>query len=176
MKPQLPIEVDEATGVWSTDGLPMLYVPRHFFVNNHAAIEAALGVEKYAPLVYDAGYASAHFWCASESQTHGLAPLATYEHYLKRLSQRGWGRFSFATIDAAHGTAQIRLEHSAFVLARPGVQGRLCYLFAGWFAGAMDWVLEQSNGAARTSSHESSCAAEGHAHCVFRVSPLAPPA
>ena len=26
MKPQLPIDVDEETGVWTTDGLPMLYV------------------------------------------------------------------------------------------------------------------------------------------------------
>ena len=43
MKPQVPIEVDESTGVWTTDGLPMLYVPRHFFVNNHTAIEEALG-------------------------------------------------------------------------------------------------------------------------------------
>ena len=42
MKPSLPIDVDEHTGVWRTDGLPMLYVPRHFFTNNHVAIEAAL--------------------------------------------------------------------------------------------------------------------------------------
>jgi predicted hydrocarbon binding protein len=152
----------------------MLYVPRHFFVNTHIAIEPALGVEKYAPLVYEAGYASAHFWCASESRTHGLAPLATYEHYLTRLSQRGWGRFAFTAVDAERGTAQIRLEHSAFVLARPGVQGRLCYLFAGWFAGAMDWVLEQAPTALRTLSHEATCAAEGHSHCVFSVRPLEP--
>ena len=38
-----PIDVDADTGVWSTNGLPMLYVPRHFFINNHLAIEAALG-------------------------------------------------------------------------------------------------------------------------------------
>lgn len=37
--PQLPIEVDSETGVWTSDALPMLYVPRHFFVNNHMGIE-----------------------------------------------------------------------------------------------------------------------------------------
>ncbi len=26
--PQLPIEVDSETGVWTSDALPMLYVPR----------------------------------------------------------------------------------------------------------------------------------------------------
>ncbi|MGF4001748.1 DUF5943 domain-containing protein, partial [Staphylococcus aureus] len=35
MQPQLPINVDPDTGVWTTDALPMLYVPRHFFTNNH---------------------------------------------------------------------------------------------------------------------------------------------
>ncbi len=37
MAPELPIEVDVETGVWTTDALPMLYVPRHFFINNHSA-------------------------------------------------------------------------------------------------------------------------------------------
>ena len=41
--PQLPIEVDSETGVWTSDALPMLYVPRHFFVNNHIGIEEVLG-------------------------------------------------------------------------------------------------------------------------------------
>ena len=41
--PQLPIEVDSETGVWTSDALPMLYVPRHFFVNNHMGIEEVLG-------------------------------------------------------------------------------------------------------------------------------------
>jgi hypothetical protein len=45
--PQIPIEVDEATGVWRTDGLPMVYLPRHFLVNNHLAVEEALGLDAY---------------------------------------------------------------------------------------------------------------------------------
>ncbi|MGB0958234.1 MAG: DUF5943 domain-containing protein, partial [Litorivicinus sp.] len=46
--PEMPIQVDDETGVWTTDALPMLYVPRHFFVNNHVAVEDALGAEVYA--------------------------------------------------------------------------------------------------------------------------------
>ena len=187
MKPLIPIEVDEATGVWTTDGLPMVYVPRHFFVNNHTAIEEALGREKYAKLLYDAGYKSAYFWCASEAKTHGLAGLPVFEHYLKRLSQRGWGQFRFQTVDARSGAAEIRLENSLFVLAQAASMANAtgaaqataaaspaatrCYMFAGWFAGAMDWVLETSGAHVKTHSGEVHCGGDGHSHCLFRVSP-----
>ena len=171
MKPQVPIEVDEASGVWTTDGLPMLYVPRHFFVNNHTAIEGALGREKYSSLLYDAGYKSAYFWCASESSTHGLSGVAVFEHYLERLSQRGWGQFSFQTLAGSSAVADIRLENSLFVLASPEARGRLCYMFSGWFAGAMDWVLETSARPVKTLSVETQCGGEGHAHCMFSVRP-----
>lgn len=205
MQPQVPIEVNEATGVWTTDGLPMLYVPRHFFVNNHTAIEEALGREKYATLLYDAGYKSAYFWCASEAKTHGLSGLPVFEHYLKRLSQRGWGQFRFQTADAKTGAAEIRLENSLFVLAQAAhgaggpasaahaassaggpatasvalrqaapagtPAGTRCYMFAGWFAGAMDWVLDTSGVGVKTHSAELQCGGQGHAHCLFRVRP-----
>lgn len=171
MKPQLPIEVDEETGVWTTDGLPMLYVPRHFFTNNHIAIEAALGRERYAQQLYDAGYKSAFYWCAKESQTHGLSGLAVYEHYLKRLSQRGWGLFAFESADAETGHARITLRHSSFVLQQPEARGKLCYMFAGWFSGAMDWVGQDTGRDYATTSGETQCAAECHDHCVFTVAP-----
>ncbi len=192
MQPQVPIEVNESTGVWTTDGLPMLYVPRHFFVNNHTAIEEALGREKYATLLYDAGYKSAYFWCASEAKTHGLSGLPVFEHYLKRLSQRGWGQFRFQAADGKTGAAEIRLENSLFVLAQAANQaatahaahgaggpaaaagtppGTRCYMFAGWFAGAMDWVLDTSSVGVKTHSTELQCGGQGHSHCLFRVRP-----
>lgn len=173
MQPQLPIEVNEETGVWTTDGLPMLYVPRHFFVNNHVAIEAALGRELYAKQLYDAGYKSAYFWCEKESATHGLAGLPVFEHYLKRLSQRGWGLFAFARADTETGAASITLHHSCFVKQQPDSHDKLCFMFAGWFAGAMDWVAKDTGRNYATSSCESQCEAEGHTHCVFTVTPKA---
>jgi Domain of unknown function (DUF5943)/V4R domain len=177
MQPQLPIEVNADTGVWTTDGLPMVYVPRHFFVNNHVETEAVVGRAVYAPALYKAGHRSAYFWCQQEAATHGLTGMAVYEHYLKRLSQRGWGLFKFISADATTGHAQIQLDHSVFVLAQgiagvPVDRSKVCYLFAGWFSGAMDWVLETSGSTVRTTSTETQCAAEGHAHCVFTVSPL----
>lgn len=188
MTPQLPIDVDADTGVWTTDGLPMIYVPRHFFVNNHVETEAVVGRALYAPALYKAGHRSAYFWCQQEAATHGLAGMAVCEHYLKRLSQRGWGRFSLLSADAGAGRARVRVEHSVFVLAQ-GIAGvpvrhdKLCYAFAGWFSGAMDWVLESGGSAVRTTCAEDRCAAQAPAadaaaadaaprHCIFDVHPL----
>ena len=44
-KPQVDIQVDDVTGRWSVDGLPMILVPQHL-LNNHYAVEAVLGPEK----------------------------------------------------------------------------------------------------------------------------------
>ncbi len=173
MNPQVPINVNEQTGVWSTDGMPMLYVPRHFFINNHAAVEAALGHEAYARILYGAGHRSAYHWCKQEAREHRLAGLAVYEHYLTRLSQRGWGLFRLTDADPTAMTARIVLRHSAFVLGQPQAAGKCCHMFSGWFAGAMDWLADQHGGATRAQCVESQCAAEGHAHCEFTVSPVA---
>lgn len=174
MQPQIPIDVDPQTGVWHTDGLPMLYVPRHFFANNHLAIEHALGREAYGAILQQSGHKSAYHWCAKESQTHGIRGMAVFEHYLKRLSQRGWGQFTMVEADTAASRARIDLRHSLFVLAQPGTHGRLCYMFAGWFAGAMDWVADTAAESVRTGPRakaaETRCAGEGHQCCTFVVS------
>jgi hypothetical protein len=48
--------------------------------------------------------------------------MEVFEHYLSRLSQRGWGQFSFIEADEVTGNASIRLDNSCFVLAQ-GVAG-----------------------------------------------------
>lgn len=62
-----------------------------------------------------------------EAECHGLEGVAVFEHYMKRLSQRGWGLFKIQDIDLDKGTASVKLEHSAFVyVQRQGrAQGRL---------------------------------------------------
>lgn len=174
MQPQVPIEVDESTGVWRTDGLPMLYVPRHFFVNNHFAVEKALGRDAYSSQLYDAGYRSAYFWCEEAGNQRGLKGMAVFAHYLERLSQRGWGQFSFVADDASEGTAEIRLFNSLFVLGMPSHHGKLCYMFEGWFAGAMDWVCTELGHRATSTCVETQCAAEGFGYCLFSVGPGSP--
>ncbi|OLO06897.1 hydrocarbon binding protein [Salinicola sp. MH3R3-1] len=158
--PELPIDVDSDTGVWTTDALPMLYVPRHFFINNHVAIEAALGVEAYAKILYDAGYKSAWFWCEKEAELHGIEGAAVFEHYMNRLSQRGWGKFTTESIDLDAGTARVCLEHSCFVYQLGKTGKREEYMFTGWFAGAIDQILEARGSDVRTRAEQTQSGAE----------------
>lgn len=152
--PQVPIEVETETGRWITDSLPMLYVPVHFFVNNHRAVEKEIGVERYSRLLYEAGYRSAWTWCEHEAKVHRLEGAAVFEHYMNRLSQRGWGLFEILELDVEEGTAAVSITHSAF--NRPDETGERTgdYMFTGWFAGAMDWILDTADSNIRTQAEQ----------------------
>jgi predicted hydrocarbon binding protein len=171
--PQVPIDVDPDTGIWRTDGLPMVYLPRHFLVNNHVAVEEALGRDTYRTILRAATEKSAIHWCEAESKTHGLAPEATFRHYLKRLSQRGWGQFSVARLDVSGDRGgTISVQNSVFALEQRGRgQAPLCYMFEGFISGAFTFVLRSTRpdqGTIAVSCRESSCAGDGvHPHCTF---------
>ena len=158
--PEMPIQVDDETGVWTTDALPMLYVPRHFFVNNHMAIEAEMGAEKYAEILYRAGYKSAYYWCEKEAECHGLSGDAVFEHYMKRLSQRGWGLFITEELDIEAGVCKVRLENSAFVYQYGKVNRMVDYMFTGWFSGAMDQIANAQGLKMRTLSAQTQCGSQ----------------
>lgn len=171
--PEVPIAVENDTGIWRTDGLPMLYVPRHFFINNHMAIEAELGAEKYAEILYQAGYKSAYYWCEQEALQHAIAGAAVFEHYMQRLSQRGWGLFKIEQLDISKGTATVRLEHSAFVYQYGKVNRKVDYMFTGWFAGAMDQIGQSLGYQIQTKAEQVQSAAEdGVEFGLFQVSPV----
>jgi hypothetical protein len=172
-KPQVSIEVDDSTGVWSVDGIAMVLVPRHFLVNSHKAVEAAVGIAANARLAYEAGYRSAWYWCDQESKRHGLAGMQVFEHYMRRLSQRGWGRFSVVTAEAATGRATVHVAHSVFVSEYGrGMDRRVCYPFAGWLVGSLEWVCSALGHAKLLAARETSCTAhEGTEPCVFQVAP-----
>jgi len=171
--PEMPINVDNETGVWTTDALPMLYVPRHFFVNNHMGIEDEIGAEKYADILYKAGYKSAWYWCEKEAQEHNLTGEAVFDHYMKRLSQRGWGLFKTEALDLEKGTATIRLDNSAFVYQYGQVNRKVDYMFTGWFAGAMDQIAESLGLEVRTIAEQTQCEAEdGCDFGLFEVTAL----
>ena len=171
--PAMPIQVDDETGVWTTDALPMLYVPRHFFVNNHIGIEEVLGAEAYAEILYKAGYKSAWHWCEKEAECHGLQGVAVFEHYMQRLSQRGWGLFEIEALDLDQGTASVRLKHSAFVYVYGKCGRKVDYMFTGWFAGAMDQILKAQGSPLRTVAEQVFGGSEaGHDDGLFVVKPL----
>src|SRR5882672_9063422 len=109
MQPAVPIDVDETSGIWRTDGLPMVYLPRHFLVNNHLAVEAALGRDAYRTILRTATAKSAVEWCEAQVREKGLDREATFSHYFQRLSQRGWGLFSIDELDVARRRGSLSL-------------------------------------------------------------------
>ena len=72
-QPQVDIQVDDVSGRWSVDGLPMILVPQHFFLSNHHAVEAVLGPEKLEQVLRPAGYPSAYLWCEQAARRHGMS-------------------------------------------------------------------------------------------------------
>jgi len=173
LNPQVSVEVDAGTGQWSVDGVPMILVPRHFFVNNHVAVEQELGVEKYAEILFAAGHKSAYVWCGMEAKTHGLKGVEVFHHYMKRLSQRGWGQFTVESADPASGRSRVIVRNSVFVKAHEGAPRKTCYMFRGWFPGALEFVAASAGKKLKLASTEIQCAAEGrHAHCIFETAPL----
>ena len=118
--PRVPIDVDPSTGIWTTDGLPMIYMPRHFFMNYYCAMDAALGREQHRAMLYAASHKSAVQWAAAEAGTHGLRDVAVFQHYLSRLSQRGWAQLTLLSVELdgpAGPSAEVRADHSAFALS-----------------------------------------------------------
>jgi len=172
-KPSVPIEVDEASGRWFVDGLPMILVPQHFFLNNHFAIEAELGSHRLATILAPAGYRSAFVWCEHEAARHKIGGEEVFRHYMRRLSQRGWAQFEILTLDGRAGRATVKVTNSIFVTGSPdNTRRKVCAMFEPWLQGSLEFVRTTYGEDKRLASHEVYCAAEGeNNHCLFEVSP-----
>ena len=136
-------------------------------------LEEVLGADKYAEILYKAGYKSAWHWCEKEAECHGLEGVAVFEHYMKRLSQRGWGLFEIQDIDLDKGTCSVKLKHSAFVYVYGKCSRKVDYMFTGWFAGAMDQILAARGSSIRTVAEQVyGGSEEGHEDGLFVTKPL----
>lgn len=168
-KPAVDIQVDDATGRWFVDGLPMILVPQHFFLNNHFAVEAELGAERLARILAPAGRRSAYTWCEHEADEHDFSGEQVFQHYMRRLSQRGWGQFEVIELDSGKGCATVHVRHSVFVTGRSEkARRKVCSMFAPWIAGSLEFVAQRHS----IKAWEVHCAAEGeHAHCLFMAAP-----
>jgi hypothetical protein len=76
-------------------------------------------------------------------------------------------------IDLDKGTASVKLEHSAFVYVYGKVGRKVDYMFTGWFAGAMDQILQARGSKIRTVAEQVyGGSEEGHDDGLFTVKPL----
>jgi predicted hydrocarbon binding protein len=169
--PAVAIDVDEDSGIWRTDGLPMVYLPRHFLVNNHVAVEEALGRETYRTILHAATRKSAVHWCETTATKYGMEREAAFRFYFERLSQRGWGQFSVDTLDRAANKASLTLRNSIFALEQKGRDNTsVCYMFEGFVSGAFHFLLGPVGAGRRIECREVDCCVDGrHEHCRFNV-------
>lgn len=172
-KPQVDINVDDQTGRWSVDATNMILVPQHFYMNNHFAIEAAVGAAELERILRPAGHRSAYYWCEKEAEFHGMSGVDVFRHYMRRITQRGWGQFDVLDVSPETGTATVRLRNSAMVDDERRNSGRkVCYMFASWLEGSLEYVAASAGREVRLRAQEVYCEAEGaHDHCLFEVEP-----
>jgi hypothetical protein len=163
----VPVEVDERSGRWSVDGIPMILAPQHMILNYLAAAESSLGVDAVAALVRAPGHRSAHTWCARARAFHGLDEVAVVHHYLDQLGRRGWGRFTMPTVDVDAGVLEVHLERSALAHADGRAADAGCYVFCGWLEGALDAARVARGRDAGFVVRETACAGAGADACVF---------
>ena len=171
MQPTVQIDVDEASGIWRTDGLPMVYVPRHFMVNMHKEIEQTLGRDAYGAMLDRSGTKSAFHWCERQAERLGASEHDVFALYLQRLSERGWGRFAIQQLDLNQLVAQVTLQDSIYVLEAEGqADAPLCYMFQGFLVGAMKFVCSKRGITPQAIiCREVQCAAIGASECRFEV-------
>jgi hypothetical protein len=67
----------------------------------------------------------------------------------------------------------VRLKHSAFVYVYGKCGRKVDYMFTGWFAGAMDQILQAQGSSIRTRAEQVyGGSEEGHDDGLFIVKPL----
>jgi predicted hydrocarbon binding protein len=105
-----------------------------------------------------------------EAKTHGLKGVEVFHHYMKRLSQRGWAQFKVESVVPETGRARVVVKNSVFVKGHQGPPRKTCYMFRGWFPGALEFVAASAGKKLKLTSTEIQCAAEGrHDHCIFEA-------
>ena len=168
----VPVEVDAETGVWSVNGMPMILVPRHFWMAVHSETQQRVGVEVHRDLLFAASCSAAFAWCEKEAAVHGLSGADVFRHYMARRSDRGWGRCTVEHLDAEAGRARVRMTDSAFVHAfGPDAGQNVCYMFNGSLSGGMEYVSHDLGRRRAMRCRETACAANGAEACVFEVEP-----
>lgn len=168
----VPVVVDPLTGAWSVDGQPVILVPRHFWALIQMECERRFGIAATQAMFEAATHHAAKLWCEREAATHGLHGVEVFRHYLKRITQRGYGRLTIESIDAQAGTASIRLDHSVYAAEYGNSAGReVCYMFTTAFTGGMEYVAEAAGHPRSLRCREVRCAAAGADCCRFEVTP-----
>lgn len=161
---RIPVEIDESSGEWRMDGMPMLLLPREEMARLQGTVTGGPAEAAWQAVARR----SAYNWCAAEAERTGSDPVTVFEGYLDNLSRRGWGRFELLYCRPDDCGAGVRVYNSPFALA-PGSGSRACRTFVAWLEGAMNWACSDPNLAA--IAEERCCASGGAEACEFVIRP-----
>jgi len=166
----VPVSVDERTGIWSVDSLPMILMPRHFWIFVKSEIESRLGFQEAETLFLKSGVPAARHWCKEAAKEKGIQGEELLQYYFSQRGKRGMGLFSLLEFDPEWKSARVRIDYSVYAEGAGQNVGRnVCYPMNGAFIGAMSFI-SSSNGSCREyGAVEVECKANGGDHCEFLV-------
>jgi len=127
-------------GSLTLNGLPMILLPRHFFLYIMEQVEAVAGPEALGRIYRKAGFDGAVTFCRRYAEVHHTQPRATVAGYLDEMSHRGWGRFEIVALDERVGRLEVRLYNSALSSAR--LRAPRHEVWVGAMEGAMSYLAE----------------------------------
>jgi predicted hydrocarbon binding protein len=151
--------------------VPMVLMPRWFFVAIKKQVEMLGGEEVARHVYYRAGYEGATLWAQTQIKEAGLSGRAVMEQYLGSAGLRGWGRFTILSFDIDAGKGRFRLDNSAVAL-ETGHRGKpVCDHLPGSLAGAFQAILDHGKKNLSVIGREIKCTGQGDPCCEFVVEP-----
>ena len=154
------------------DTVPMVLMPRWFFVAIKKQVEKLGGEQISRKVFYEAGYEGATLWAQTQIREAGLSGKAIMEQYLGSASLRGWGRFSILSFEMDAGKGHFRLYHSAVAEETGRRAGPVCDHLPGSLAGAFQAILDYGGKTLKVIGRELKCKSQGEQFCEFIVEPI----
>jgi len=152
--------------------VPMLLMPRWFFVAIKKQVESRAGLDISRKVYYAAGYEGATLWAQTQMREAGLTGRQVMEQYLGSASIRGWGRFQILKFEEELGEGLFRLHHSAVAEEIGDQEEMACDHIAGSVAGAVQAILDNTGyNKIKVVGREIKCESKGDRYCEFDVEP-----
>lgn len=153
------------------ESVPMVLMPRWFFVAIKQQLEKLCDVETARKVFYQAGWEGATKWANEQMTRNGLDGRAVMEQYMTSASLRGWGDLKITDYNESTTRVTVTLTNSA-VAEETGQVGRtVCDHLPGSIAGAMQTILENTGQHQKMIGRETKCVAKGDTHCEFEIGP-----
>jgi len=151
------------------DTVPMLLMPRWFFVAIKKQVEKLAGQDIAKNVFYEAGYEGATKWAQTQMREAGLTGQEVMEQYLRSASLRGWGRFEIVSFEEEKGKGLFRLHKSAVAEETGRGSKVVCDHLPGSLAGAFQAILDQKGKTLKVVGRERKCISKGDDLCEFVV-------